>query len=71
MMSHAKNKVEWCLNKAKKELQEGKKHRGFVKVEADLERAREYLAKARTNLELCDLYKEKGFEYKIPEELWK
>lgn len=23
-MSHAKNKLRWCLNKAKKELQEGK-----------------------------------------------
>lgn len=37
-MSHAKNKVEWCLNKARRELQEGKKHRGLVKVEADFEK---------------------------------
>ena len=28
----------------------------------------DYLSKAKTNLELCDFYKEKGFDYKIPEE---
>lgn len=31
-------------------------------------KAEEYLSKARKNLELCDLYKEKGIDYKIPEE---
>ncbi len=51
-MSHAKNKVDWCLSKAKKELQEGKKHRGLVKVDADLEKAREHLAKAERNLKV-------------------
>ncbi len=58
-MSHAKNKVEWCLNKAKKELQEGKKHRGLVKVDADLEKAREHLAKAERNLKVT-LYLQRG-----------
>ena len=51
-MSHAKNKVEWCLNKAKKELQEGKKHRGLIKIDVDLEKAREHLAKAERNLKV-------------------
>ncbi len=58
-MSHAKNKVEWCLNKAKKELQEGKKHRGLVKVDADIERAKEHLAKAERNLKVT-LYLQRG-----------
>ena len=58
-MSHAKNKVNWCLNKAKKELQEGKKHRGLVKVDADLEKAREHLAKAEHNLK-ATLYLQRG-----------
>ncbi len=58
-MSHAKNKVEWCLNKAKKELQEGKKHRGLLKVDADLEKAREYIVKAERNLK-ATLYLHRG-----------
>ncbi|HIH47335.1 TPA: HEPN domain-containing protein [Candidatus Woesearchaeota archaeon] len=58
-MSHAKNKVNWCLNKAKKELREGKQHRGLVKVEVDLEKAREHLTKAEHNLKVT-LYLQKG-----------
>ena len=58
-MSHAKNKVEWCLNKAKKELQAGKQHRGLVKVDADLKRARDHLAKAEHNLNVT-FYLQRG-----------
>src|SRR3990167_5452004 len=58
-MSHAKNKVDWCLNKAKKELQTGKQHRGLVKVDTDLEKAREHLAKAERNLKIT-LYLQRG-----------
>ena len=58
-MSHAKNKVDWCLNKAKKELQTGKQHRGLVKVDADLEKARDHLAKAEYNLKVT-LYLQRG-----------
>lgn len=47
------------MNKAKRELQEGKKHRGLIKVEADLERAREHLAKAERNLKVT-LYLQRG-----------
>ena len=49
-MSHAKNKLRWCLQKAKKELQEGRKHRGLIEVMPDSERAREHIAKAEHNL---------------------
>ena len=58
-MSHAKNKVNWCLNKATKELQEGKKHRGLVKVDVDLEKAREHVTKAERNLKVT-IYLESG-----------
>ena len=58
-MSHAKNKVEWCLNKAKKELQTGKHHRGLVKSDAELERARDHVAKAEHNLKVT-LYLHRG-----------
>jgi len=58
-MSHAKNKVDWCLNKAKKELQTRKQHRGLVNVDADLETARDHLAKAEHNLKVT-LYLQRG-----------
>jgi len=50
-MSHAKNKVQWCLDKAQKELQEGNKHRGLLRVQPDEKRAKEHMAKAEHNLQ--------------------
>jgi uncharacterized protein (UPF0332 family) len=58
-MSHAKNKLQWCLNKAKKELQEGKQHRGLVETTPDAEKAREHLAKAEHNIK-ATIYLQKG-----------
>lgn len=58
-MSHAKNKIRWCLNKAKKELQEGKKHRGIVEIPPNIEIAREHVAKAEHNLKVT-LYLQRG-----------
>ena len=55
-MSHAKNKMNWCLNKAKKE---GTKHRGLVKIDLDLEKAKEHLIKAEHNLKVT-LYLNRG-----------
>lgn len=45
-MSHPKNKVEWCLKKAEKELSEKGKHRGLIKTEPNEEKAREHIKKA-------------------------
>lgn len=45
-MSHAENKVKWCLKKAEKELEEGNKHRGLIKIKPDLDKARKHLLKA-------------------------
>ncbi len=58
-MSHAKNKLIWCLNKATKELQQGTKHRGLVKSDADVEKAHEHLLKAEHNLKVT-LYLYRG-----------
>ena len=60
-MSHAKNKVEWCLNKARKELQAGKSHRGLVKVDADIEKAKDHLSKAEHNLRVTFHLQRGGF----------
>ena len=60
--------VRECFLNAKRDEEKGKKHKGLLLLQPDDTKAQEYLAKARMNLELCDLYKEKGFEYKIPEE---
>lgn len=58
-MSHAKNKINWCLDKAKKELQEGKKHRGLLKIKPDMEKAGEHLKKAEHNLKVT-IYLQRG-----------
>ena len=60
--------VKECFSNALKDEQKGKKHKGLLTTKPDEEKAKEYLEKAKTNLELCSFYKEKGFDYKIPEE---
>jgi len=60
-MSHAKNKVDWCLNKAKKELQIKNQHRGLIKVVIDIEKARDHLAKAEHNLKVTFYLQRGGF----------
>ena len=58
-MSHAKNKLDWCLRKAEKELKEGSKHRGLIIVKPDINKAKEYIAKAEHYLKATD-YLKKG-----------
>lgn len=60
-MSHAKNKIKWCLDKAEKELKEKKKHRGLIKEEIDLEKARKHIAKAEHNLKTTFYLQKGGF----------
>lgn len=59
-MSHEKNKLEWCLKKAEREIAEGNKHRGLVKTSADKEKAKKYIKKAEHYLE-ASLILKKGF----------
>lgn len=60
-MSQTKKKVEWCLNKAKRELAEQGIHRGLVQVHPDLELARKHLGKARHNLEAALFFDEHNY----------
>lgn len=66
-MSQASNHVDWCLNKAKKEIAECKKsgkrpkHRGLQKGSPSIEDAKKHLAKAEHNFEGITKFKEIGF----------
>jgi len=57
-----------CIKNAKRDEKNGIKHKGLLIKNPNEEEAREYLEKAKRELELCDFYREKGFDYKIPEE---
>jgi len=58
-MSHAKNKLRWCLKKA---LEDGskRKHRGLIRIEPDLMMAKKYIEKAEHYLN-ATIYLEKDF----------
>jgi len=62
------SKVKDCFLSAKKDEEKGKKHKGLLIVKMDDKKAEEYVQKAKKNLEICELYKEKRLDYKIPEE---
>ena len=58
-MSHAENKVKWCLKKAEKELQQSEKHRRLIKTNPNLETSSEHLEKADHYLKATE-YLKKG-----------
>ena|SRR3989344_4132171 len=66
-MSQASKYIEWCLNKAKKEIEECKKqgkrvkHRGLLKGSPNIEEAKKHLSKAEHNLLGMTRFKEIGF----------
>ncbi|MBU2638867.1 MAG: HEPN domain-containing protein [Nanoarchaeota archaeon] len=60
-MPQAYNHVRWCLNKAKKEIAEGKKHRGLVEIKPDLELAVSHLGKAEHNFKAISYFHKGGF----------
>lgn len=61
-MSQAENKVNWCLAKAEKELEERQKHRGLVKQPSNNELASQHIAKAEHNFKALQFFKRNGFE---------
>ena len=63
-----KKTLKACIKNADRDEKNGKKHKGLLIKKPNEEKAREYIEKAKRELELCDFYKEKGFDYKIPEE---
>lgn len=60
-MTEASNKVKWCLNKAKKELEEEKEHRGLIEVHPDDDMARKHLSKAQHNLNAAKFFYTNGY----------
>lgn len=66
-MSQASNQIEWCMNKAKKEIEECKKagkrlkHRGLLKGKPDIEEAKKHLAKAEHDMDGITVFKRDGF----------
>src|SRR3989338_5123253 len=56
-MNHVKNKVDWCLKKAEKELNEEGNHRGLIEIQPDLEKAKEHIKKAEHYLKATDYLK--------------
>lgn len=60
--------VKDCFVSAIKDENKGKKHKGLLITKKDDKIAEDYIRKAKLNLELCDFYKQRGFDYKIPEE---
>ncbi len=57
-----------CFRNAKKSEERGEKHKGLLIVNSNHKKAEEYIIKAKNNLELCEFYKEKQADYKLPEE---
>lgn len=57
-----------CFESARKEEERGKKHKGLLIVGPSLKKAEEYLDKARDSLRFCEICKNAGSDYKIPEE---
>ena len=53
---------------AEKDEKKGKKHKGLLLGKPNDKAAEEYIQKAKMELQLCDIYKQKGIDYKIAEE---
>jgi len=60
--------VRNCFINAINDEEKGRKHKGLLITKPDNKTAEEYLSKAKVNLQLCDLFKSQGFDYKIPED---
>ena len=68
-MSQTSKQVEWCLRKAEKEIEECKKlgkrakHRGLLKVETNLEEAKNHIKKAEENLNVVTSFDKNNFGF--------
>ena len=60
-MSQAENKVRWCLNKAKKEIEDEIKHRGLIAIKPDLDEAKNHIKKAEHNFKAVVSFDKSGF----------
>ena len=57
-----------CFKTAERDERKGNKHKGLLIAKPDSKLAEGYLKKAKTELELCEIYKQKELDYKIAEE---
>jgi len=70
-MSQASKHVDWCLQKARKEIEECKKlekrpkHRGLLRVEPSKKDSEKHIDKAIENLEIANLFDEKKLGYVV------
>ncbi len=60
-MSQALSHIKWCTGKAKKELEQGKKHRGLVQSTPDKKRVEGHLNKALHNFNAINYFSEGGY----------
>ncbi|HLD86967.1 MAG TPA: HEPN domain-containing protein [Candidatus Nanoarchaeia archaeon] len=60
-MSHAANKVDWCLKKAEKEMRDFGAHRGLVKAKPDPDKALDHISKAEHYLRATEYLRKGGF----------
>ncbi len=60
-MSQVDNKIDWCLKKAEKELAQGDKHRGLIKIKLDRELINSHIRKAEHNLKAISDFKRAGY----------
>ena len=68
MTEETAKRLRECFKIAEKNEKEEIKHKGLLLRKPNDEEAKGYIQKAKRELELCDFYKEKGFDYKLPEE---
>ncbi len=52
-----KKEVRACFVLAAKDEKKGKKHKGLLISKPDNKAGKDYITKARVNLQLCDFYK--------------
>ena len=57
-----------CFKLAEKDEKKGRKHKGLLLGKPNDKAAEEYIQKAKMELQLCDIYRQKGIDYKIAEE---
>ena len=62
------NEVKECFKGAKKDENKGMKHRGLLVTSPNQLLAEEYISKVKKNFEFCEVCKDYGMDFKLPEE---
>jgi len=67
-IKNIEKELKGCFRTAKREEERGNKHKGLLLSKPDNKAAEGYIKKAKTELELCEIYKQRELDYKIAEE---